>query len=555
MNVRMAPSIDWLRRRPPQFTASVLLGCLILATGCTRAHYRRQADREVNGIIDDKACTLGLAPGGYRMDVDPRSRMYDSNSPDCPPMPPDDPVSHQLMKNVDCKPGSPTWDKLGKTPRVDNPTWRDYLPRDKNGNVVLDLTGAVQVALLESPTYQQQLETLYLSGLDVTFERFRFDSQFFGGSSIFYTAEGPDRAGKAGGSSVLAVSPSDPTNRFRLEKLTATGGELVVGLANSLIWQFAGPDNYTSTTLLDFNLVQPLLRAGGRARVMERLTIAERGLLSNVRQMEHYRRAFYLNVVTGRDPGQGLSRRGGVFGGSGLEGFTGVGVGGFGRVGGAIGVQAVQGFGFTGGAGAQAAGGYVGLLQTAQIIRNQFANIAGLGDSLEQLQAANEAGRIDRFQVDLARQALYNAQSQLLNSQNIYDDGLDNFKLAYGLPPALDVKIADPMLDHFNLLDPELSALQIRVTEVLDALREGALADANSGAKAAADFARAAAAGSIASTRNRFRVVGQTQRRAAHRRGEAPGSDGGRPGATRGGSARPTLDFATFEHPRRRQTG
>src|SRR5829696_10284340 len=108
---------------------------------------------------------------------------------------------------------------------------------------------------------------------------------------------------------------------------------------------------------------------------------------------------------------------------AGLEGFTGVGVGGFGRVGAAGGAQLVQGFGFTGGAGAQAAGGYIGLLQTAQIIRNQFANIAALGDSLEQLQAANDAGRIDRFQVDLARQALYNAQSQLLNSQNIYDDG------------------------------------------------------------------------------------------------------------------------------------
>src|SRR5205823_7549138 len=102
-----------------------------------------------------------------------------------------------------------------------------------------------------------------------------------------------------------------------------------------------------------------------------------------------------------------------------------------------------------------------------------------LGDSLEQLQAAYDAGRIDRFQVDLARQALYNAQSQLLNSQNIYDDGLDNFKLLYGLPPGLEVKIANPMLDHFNLLDPELSALQIRLTEVLNVLREGALAEAN----------------------------------------------------------------------------
>ena len=52
-------------------------------------------------------------------------------------MPPDDPISHKIMKCVDGKPGSPTWDKLGHTTRVDNPSWEDYLPRDKNGNVVL----------------------------------------------------------------------------------------------------------------------------------------------------------------------------------------------------------------------------------------------------------------------------------------------------------------------------------------------------------------------------------------------------------------------------------
>jgi hypothetical protein len=246
-------------------------------------------------------------------------------------------------------------------------------------------------------------------------------------------------------------------------------------LANSLIWQFSGePNDYTSRTLLDFSLVQPLLRAGGRIRVMERLTIAERALLANVRQMEHYQRGFYLSVVTGRDPGEGPNRRGGFFGGSGLEGFSGVGGGGFGRVGGFEGRFGGQGFGFTGGAGAQQAGGYLGLLQTAQVIRNQYANIAALGDSLEQLQAANDAGRIDRFQVDLARQALYNAQSQLLNSERDYENQLDNFKVLHGMSPDLNLKIADPMLDAFNLLDPELAALQIRVTDVLTVLREGA---------------------------------------------------------------------------------
>jgi hypothetical protein len=464
--------------KPVQKVVLLLLAVSTFATSlsCTRPYYRRQADREVNCIIDHKSMALGSAPGEFRMDVDPKSRMFDPNSPDCPPMPPDDPISHQLMMCVDCKPGAPCWRHAPHTTRVDNPNWTDYLPRDASGNVVLDLTGAVQVALLESPTYQQQLETLYLSGLDVTFERFRFDAQFFGGSSIFYTAEGPQRSGRPSGSSVLEVNPSRLDNPYRVEKLTATGGELMVGFANSLMWQFAGQDNYSSTSILNFNLVQPLLRAGGRARVLERLTISERSLLANVRQMEHYQRGFYLNVVTGRDPGQGPSRRGGLLGGSGLEGFSGVGVGGFGRVGGVGGNQQNAVVGFTGGAGAQQAGGYIGLLQAAQIIRNQYSNIAGLGDSLEQLQAANEAGRIDRFQVDLARQALYNAQSQLLNNENSYADALDTFKIQYGLPASLDVKIADPLLDHFNLLDPDLAALQIKVTDLLTVLREGSLA-------------------------------------------------------------------------------
>lgn len=463
--------LGWAQWLPVARTFCALMITLLLASafGCTRAHYRRQADREVNCIVDHKAEAVGSAAGQFRIDIDPRSRMYDPNNPDCPPMPPDDPISHQLMHCVDCKPGSPCWKHLGKTPYVENPTWQDYLPRDEEGNVVLDLTGAVQLALLNSPSYQQQLENLYLSGLDVTFERFRFDAQYFGNSSIFYTSEGPVRSGRPSGSSELEVQPFNP----RIQKLTATGGELVVGFANSLMWQFAGPDDYTSRTLLDFNLVQPLLRFGGRTRVLERLTIAERALLANVRQMEHYRRGFYLSVVTGRDPGQGPNRRGGFFGASGLEGFAGVGGGGFGRVGGFGGGFGGQGFGFTGGAGAQQAGGYIGLLQSAQVIQNQYANIAGLADSLEQLQAAYDAGRIDRFQVDLARQALYNAQSQLLNSIASYENTLEIFKLIHGLPPDLPIKISDPMLDHFNLLDRELSALQIQVTDLLTVLREG----------------------------------------------------------------------------------
>jgi hypothetical protein len=460
------------------------LRCLIvvalLANGCSRPFYRKQADADAYCLTDQKAAVAGSDPLEFRIDVDPRSRMYDPNNPDVEPQPPDDPASHRYMECVDCKKGSKCWKCLPRTAYVDNPNWQEYLPRDGSGRVLLDLRNAVEISLRESPEYQSQLEDLYLSALDVSFERFRFDTQFFGGSSMFLTSAGRDATLSGNSETTFAVSPMNPNNRIRAERLTATGGELVTGVANSLVWQFAGPNDYTSTTLLDFSLLQPLLRFGGRTRVLERLTISERTLLANVRQMERYRRGFYLNIATGRDAGGGPNRRGGFFGGSGLEGFAGVGGGGFGAVGnlgfgggfGGFGFNQGVGGGFTGGAGAAGAGGFIGLLQTSQTIRNQRSNVGSLRDSYEQLQASYDAGRIDLFQVDLARQALYNAQSQLLTAEVGYENTLDNFKIIMGLPPELEVRIQDPMLERFNLLDPQLEAVQERVTDALVGLRE-----------------------------------------------------------------------------------
>lgn len=460
------------------FTRTILLACMVSASlvpaGCSPTFYRRQADRETNCLIDQKSIPAESAPGKFRISIDPRSRMFDPFDPDLEPMPPDDPASARYLECIDGKRGSADWRSLPKTAFVDNPCWQDYLPRDEEGEIVLDQLEALDLAYLNSTNYQSQLEDLYLSALDVTFERFRFDTQFFGGSQIVYLNEGSFR----GGDSILhvapasaAAGPSIDNNRFRAQTLTATGGDFVVGFANSLVWQFAGADNFTGFTLLDFSLVQPLLRAGGRTRVLERLTIAERALLANVRQMERFRRGFYVEVITGRDSGPGPSRRGGFFGGAGLEGFTGVGGGGFGRVGG-FGGGFGGGSGFTGGAGAAQAGGFLGLLQDQQELRNQRANVGALKGSVAQLEATYDAGRIDRFQVDLARQALFNAQSLLLQQENGYRASLEGFLTRIGLPPELDVEVRDPYLDRFNLLEPELEVLRDDVIVVLDTLRE-----------------------------------------------------------------------------------
>jgi outer membrane protein TolC len=414
----------------------IFLMALILS-GCGRPFYRRQADKEVYGLIGCAATDPRWELKDYSITPKPDSRMFDPDDPDRPPMPPDDPTSHELMHCVDGKRGWRGWHRNGDTPFVENPFWLAYLPRDDSGALLLDRASAMRMALLHSREYQTALESLYLSALDVTFQRFRFQVQFYGRNSTYFTADGPDRGGVGGTSSSLL----EERNSLQMRKLTATGGELVAGAANSLVWQFAGPDQYAAATLLDFSMLQPLLRAGGRAVVLENLTEAERALLANVRQMEHFRHGFYGQIIAGLNPGVPPSRGG-------------------------LGLGALQPT-VSGGS-----GGMFSLLETQIRIRNQRANVAGLRFSLDQLEAFYEAGRIDNLQVDQARQALFNAQIQLASLKQNYQDELDRYKITLGLPPQLEVRIDDPLLRPFDMIDPHTTALQDEAGELLQKLRD-----------------------------------------------------------------------------------
>lgn len=463
--------------------AVFLLLALATSNGCHRSYYRQKADKDAYSLIAEKANHPHWALENFDIEVDPRSRMFDPFDRDRPPMPPDDLESHQYMHWVDGKRGYPCWHANGDTIDLENPYWREYLPLNEEGVLVLDARTAIKLALIHSRDYQSQLESLYLSALDVSFERFRFDTQFFGGYTTDYNADGPLRGGAGDSQSVMTLATLPSVDGIRAERMFATGADLVVGLANSLIWQFSGPDTYAATTLLDFTLVQPLLRNGGRDRVMERLTLAERSLLANVRQMERFRRGFSLEIMTGVDAGQGPSRRGGVFG-AGLTGFTGVG-GGFGGVGGGT-----SGFTGGGGTGAGQAGGFMGLLQSQQEIQNLKDNLEALESNYNQLLAMKEdkvekeqsipikpAGETERepvfrhrLQVAQALQAVLNAKSRLKNERNSYESRLDRFKTTLGLPPHICVEIKDEEFQRkfkrLQAIDPKMRRLQDRVDDL-----------------------------------------------------------------------------------------
>lgn len=442
----------------------LMVATIVAASGCHRQYYRRQADMEAHALIDEKFDHSCQDTGqALRVQPDARSRMFNPFDLDFQPMPVDDPAAHRYMHQVDGRRGYPLWHAAGTTNTTENPEWWQYLPLDENGVLRLNADNAVQLALLHSPEYQRQIEQLYLSALDVSSERFRFDTQFFGGLQSFFTADGPDR-GPGGSSSTVTLAPYSVGRRpLAMQRTFATGADLLVGFANGFVWEFSGPNSQSANTLLDFTLLQPLLRGAGRDRVLERLTLSERRLLANVRAFERYRRSFYLSITTGRATESTVQRSGGVFG-VGLAGFTGLG-GGFSGLAGASGGG--SGFGVAGGGGVPDAGGFLGLLQSQLQIRNLEENLARLKENLLILEDTlvellttipddSESIPRQRLQIAQARSALLNAQTQLINRRADYQNDQDRFLRGLGLPPYLCVQIDDPMLERFELIDQTL---------------------------------------------------------------------------------------------------
>ena len=469
---------NWLKRSLQLGCVAVLASSTIVPAGCNRAHYRNRADQEVTNVINEKVVDA-CAPSIPSIQMDRASRMFDPFNPDRPPMPEDDNTASEYMKVLNGKKGYPLWDVNGKTNTAENPIWWQYLPLDERGVLVLDADAAVRTAVLHNTVYQSEIETLYLSALDVSTERFFLGNQLFAGYSASYTADGALRRG-AGGSSRSTVNGSTFSRGSRglaLQRQFTNGADLIVGFANSMTWQLAGPDTQSATTLLDFSLIQPLLRGGGRDIVMERLTLAERTLLYNVRAFERYRTGFYTTVTVGRAAEPGPTRRGGLFGGAGLQGFTGLG-GGFGTVGT---VQNNAQGGFGGGGAVPTVGGFLGLVQNQLQISNaeenvarQRENLARFEDTLREqlliIPASQDAIPSQQLQVAQARQSLISSQAQLLQLRFNYEQSMDNFKGTLGLPPYVCIEIKDPILDQFNLISKELKQRRDQVSDLRNAI-------------------------------------------------------------------------------------
>ena len=134
-------------------------------SGCNRSMHRLNADAEVYCLVNEKVSPECWPIPGYTIEPSPESRMFDPFDRDYPPLPPDDPASHQLMHRVDCQDGYGCWHINGDTPYVENPEWWQLLPRTDTGAVAINSEPAIRLAITHSPDYQMELEDLYLLSL------------------------------------------------------------------------------------------------------------------------------------------------------------------------------------------------------------------------------------------------------------------------------------------------------------------------------------------------------------------------------------------------------
>ena len=449
----------------PPFVMAVLLVCVLIAAGgCSRTEHRLDADREAYGVIEERNKDPRWRSADYSIEIDPRSRYFDPHDPDRPPMPPDDSASHEYMLEVDGKKGWEHWHDNGDRVELENPEWREalaeYVQIGDDGSVKLNLDSALKLAYVHSPSHQNQLETLYLSALDVTTERFRLDTQFFGGYNAKYAHNGSlippalrfdpvlgrfvvNSAIQGAESNRLTLggtSAADPTLQGR--RRFATAGDLLVGFANSFVVDFTGGGANLVASLANFSFVQPLLRGAGRDIALEQLTFVERALLSNLRAYHQYRQGFYTQVAIGELGVAGPQRGGGS---TVIAGFSG------------------QGF----------VGGYIGLLQQLQRIRNTEDSLSLQLRTLSQLEAHMEGGVIDLVQVDQFRQSIENERADLLQTRNSFELALDRYKTGtLGLPPDLVIELDDGLISQFQLVVREATAIQDSIAGLQDRVGE-----------------------------------------------------------------------------------
>jgi len=205
-------------------------------TGCADRNYKREADEQAYGIIDQKWNEDFGTKANYKVsDVAPS------------------PNDIQIDKDI-------------------------AVPD------VLTLPQAVALATAHNREYQTQREELFIRALDLRLTRHEFETQFFGGFSAGYNADRNDKTIKT-------------KANIGFRRLLAGGTRISTEVAGAWVEVLTGNLRSGLASILSTTVTQPLLRGSERKIVVENLTQAERDTLYEVRSFNRFRKTFVVSVI------------------------------------------------------------------------------------------------------------------------------------------------------------------------------------------------------------------------------------------------------------------
>jgi len=280
---------------------STLILTALSLTGCTADGYRAEADRQVQAVIKERQeKTTGYTP---EVEVEPTTqpivpkksyaKVPLTRQPDIGGTP-----IRRVTYTLPAEPLGPAIPDPSPLPDVEADIFADayriqrsrleYGPGLDEGSVAkLDLFAAISYAVQNARTYRDQMESLYLSALDVTLERHLFSPRPFVTTTARYSGAQDSEVGSA----------YSVTQRVGVRQKLPYGGEIVatglVTFVNAL------NDNITDgeSAELALRATIPLWRGAGMVN-LEPLISTERELIYATRSFESYRRAFAVDVAS-----------------------------------------------------------------------------------------------------------------------------------------------------------------------------------------------------------------------------------------------------------------
>ena len=306
---------------------------LVLVVGCEASRYGKAADEEVYGILDRRRQAVLGKTNQFRIDTEVSKRSLE------------DVNGSEIVRDRYSANSGRFWDT-----------------NSAGVQQKLTLEKALELAEKANRTYQNNREQLYLAALSLTGTRHQFALKFVQ-SDVDLGLKRLSTGGLRGNSDA----------GFGLEKKLKTGGKISANLANDLVLYFDGKPKVPSMTL---SLAQPLLRGAGADIAAEILTQAERDVVYEVREFNHFQKDFAVEIVND----------------------------------------------------------YFSLLQQGESLRLSYNNYTNRIFFRKEVEARVRAGLQSEFEAKQALESEYSQKLGYISSTNSYQNSLDDFKQKLSLP-------------------------------------------------------------------------------------------------------------------------